>query len=70
MIAALILVSLVAISCPRSMEHDDDKRTESSQEFAPMPKELQAATRIQCILPAGPEYHECIYAVIMHRPTW
>lgn len=65
MIAALSLVSLVAISCPRSMEHNDDKRTES----APMPKELQAATRARCILLAGPEYHECIYAVIMRRPT-
>jgi hypothetical protein len=69
MIAALSLVSLVAIACPRSMERSDDKRTESSQEFAPMSRELQAATRARCVLLAGPEYHECIYAVIMHRPT-
>jgi hypothetical protein len=65
MIAALSLVSFVAIACPRSMEHNDDKRTES----APMPRELQAATRARCVLLAGPEYHECIYAVIMRRPT-
>jgi hypothetical protein len=66
MIAVLGLVSLAAISCPRSTEFNDDKQTE----LAPMPRELQAATRAQCTLLVGPEYHECLYAVIMRRPTW
>ncbi len=64
-IAALSLVSLTAISSPRGAATGDDKRTEP----APMPKELQAAARARCVLLTGPEYHECLYAVITQRPT-
>lgn len=67
MIAALSVVSLAAIACARSMETNDGKRTESLQEFAPMSREVQAATRARCILLSGPAYHECLYAVIMRR---
>jgi hypothetical protein len=69
MIAALSLVSLVASAGSRSMEPSVIKRTEPSQELAPMPRELQAATRARCSLLSGPEYHACLYAVIMRPPT-
>jgi hypothetical protein len=67
-IAAFSFVSLAAIASPRSMEPNDAKGTGSPQRSAPMSRDLQVATRARCALLAGPEYHECIYAVIMNRP--
>jgi hypothetical protein len=63
-IAALSFVSLAAISSPRGAENSDVKRTEP----APMPREVQAVARARCALLTGPEYHECLYAVIMRQP--
>jgi hypothetical protein len=70
MFATLGFVSLTAISCPRGIGQNDAERTGSPQEPVPMPKELQAETRAQCAFLEGPEYHECIYAVITHRLRW
>lgn len=70
MFAALGIVSLTAISCPGGIGQNDAERTGAPQAPVPMPKELQAETQSQCAFLAGPEYHECIYAVITQPSRW
>ena len=65
MMVVVSLASLAAVSGAHALESKVAPSVRSAQRPVAIPENVQVRIRNRCALLQGPEYHECMYEVLM-----